>query len=210
MIENYTIGTSATVKEAIQKMTDNMIKAVVVIDESNVIQGLFTNGDMRAFFLRGGSLSANITLAMNKQPGLYSSRLEVEAERSIRLRIIYPIVDEQNHLVDVVYGEQNDKENAGKISDALKDISLVIMAGGKGTRLYPYTKILPKPLIPIGDVTITERIIGTFRRYGISSVFMVLNYKANMIKAYFNEIPASIRKKIEVRFVKDYSEYSQV
>ena len=62
------------------------------------------------------------------------------------------------------------------------------MAGGKGTRLYPYTKILPKPLIPIGEITITERIIDTFRKYGCEKVHMVLNYKANMIKAYMNEI----------------------
>lgn len=188
MIEKYTISISATVKEAIEKMTDNMIKAVVVIDDTNIIRGLFTNGDMRTFFLRGGSLSANISLAMNTNPGLYASRLEVEEERKNRYRIIYPIADDQRRLIDVIYGEEFDKPKSGRISDALNDIPLVIMAGGKGTRLYPYTKILPKPLIPIGDVTITERIIGTFQKYGIKSIFMVLNYKSNMIKAYMNDI----------------------
>ncbi len=188
MIDKYTISSSASVKETLEKMTNNKIKAVVVIDESNVIQGLFTNGDMRAFFLKGGSLGANISLAMNDKPFIYSSRLEVEEERLTRRRIIYPIADEQNHLVDVIYGEDFYDSDAVRISNALNDIPLVIMAGGKGTRLYPYTKILPKPLIPIGDATITERIIGTFQRYGVKSVFMILNYKSNMIKAYMNEV----------------------
>ena len=61
------------------------------------------------------------------------------------------------------------------------------MAGGKGTRLLPYTHVLPKPLIPIGDKPILERIIEQFCKYGCEKFFLVLNYKKNMIKAYFNE-----------------------
>ena len=188
MLEKYTIGIQYSVKEAIEKMTDNMIKAVIVVDDSGTVRGLFSNGDMRAFFLKGGSLSANIMEAMNHNPGLYYSRTEVEEERRTRFRIIYPIVNDERKLIDVIYGEDFENKDSGKINDSLKTIPLVIMAGGKGTRLYPYTKILPKPLIPIGDVTITERIIDSFLRFGVEKVFMVLNYKSNMIKAYMNDI----------------------
>ena len=45
-------------------------------------------------------------------------------------------------------------------------VPVVIMAGGKGTRLEPYTKILPKPLIPVGDLPIMEHIMRQFRQYG--------------------------------------------
>ncbi len=188
MLKKYTIGTKVTVKEAIQKMTDNTLKAIIVVDDDNVVEGLFTNGDMRAFFLKGGALGSSITEAMNTNPILYNSLMEVEEERKRLYRIIYPIVDEGRRLVDVVYGEKNDINTSGTVSNALSDVPLVIMAGGKGTRLYPYTKILPKPLIPIGDITITERIIETFHRYGNKKVYMVLNYKANMIKAYMNDV----------------------
>ena len=68
-----------------------------------------------------------------------------------------------------------------------KGIPVVIMAGGKGTRLYPYTKILPKPLIPIGDIPIMERIIQIFRRYGVQQFYATVNYKKSMIKSYFAE-----------------------
>ena len=62
------------------------------------------------------------------------------------------------------------------------------MAGGMGTRLYPYTKILPKALIPIGDLTITERIINYFTNIGCKDVYLILNHKANMIRSYFEEL----------------------
>lgn len=62
------------------------------------------------------------------------------------------------------------------------------MAGGLGKRLYPYTKILPKPLIPIGEIPISEHIINRFNKYGCKEFFLIVNHKKNMIKAYYNEI----------------------
>ena len=186
MIEKYLVSDDITVKQAIEVMESNMIKAVLIADENKRIRGIFSNGDMRSFFLKGGELSDNIKNAMNAHPILYRSRKEVENEKKTRIRVIYPIVDDNNCLIDVLDDEQT--VTNGVINDSLKDVPLVIMAGGKGTRLYPYTKILPKPLIPIGDLTITERIIERFQRFGCNKVFMVLNYKANMIRAYMTDL----------------------
>ena len=191
MLEKYIVDTECTVKAAIEKMEKESVKAVVIIEEDNKVAGLFSNGDMRSFFLRGGALSANICEAMNKNPVLYHSEEDIEEERKSISRVLYPIVDDENHLIEIK--DYDNSKTVGQISDALKDIPLVIMAGGKGTRLYPYTKILPKPLIPIGDITITERIINSFRRYGCKDVIMILNYKANMIKAYLSELPKDYR-----------------
>ena len=66
-------------------------------------------------------------------------------------------------------------------------MEVVILAGGKGTRLKPYTDILPKPLIPIGDQTITEHILDHFERYGCNRVLMIVNYMKNFIKSYFTD-----------------------
>lgn len=186
MQEKYIVNEQITVKAAIEKMIQEQIKAVVVVDAENVVSGLFSNGDMRNFFLRGGSLSANICEAMNRNPRLFYSEDEVNEERKTQTRVIYPIVDSGRRVIKVL-----DYENInpnGKVNDSLAGIPLVIMAGGKGTRLYPYTKILPKPLIPIGDITITERIIQSFQRYGCREVIMILNHRANMIKAYMAEL----------------------
>jgi NDP-sugar pyrophosphorylase family protein len=67
------------------------------------------------------------------------------------------------------------------------DIPVVIMAGGKGRRLKPFTDILPKPLIPVGDRPITEKIMDIFHSYGVKDFFVTLNYKAKMVEAYFAE-----------------------
>jgi NDP-sugar pyrophosphorylase family protein len=67
------------------------------------------------------------------------------------------------------------------------DLPVVIMAGGKGARLDPFTKILPKPLIPIGDKSIIEVIMDNYAEYGMSEFFLSVNHKAKMVKAYFEE-----------------------
>ena len=64
---------------------------------------------------------------------------------------------------------------------------VVIMAGGKGTRLDPFTRILPKPLIPINDKAIIEVIMENFAAYGMKKFIVSLNYKSKLIKAYFQE-----------------------
>jgi NDP-sugar pyrophosphorylase family protein len=74
---------------------------------------------------------------------------------------------------------------------------VVIMPGGKGTRLDPITRVLPKPLIPIRDKTILELIIKEFYDYGISNFYLTLNYKGSMIEAYFN----SIEKQYKVNYI---------
>lgn len=186
MLEKYTVTVDYTVKKAIEKMKAEAIKAVVVVDGDYKVIGLFSNGDMREFFLQGGALSDEISVAMNSTPKLYTSVDEIEMERKTMTRVIYPIVDEEKHLVRVIDYEKI--ENDEKISNVLEQVTLVIMAGGKGTRLYPYTKILPKPLIPIGDLSITERIINSFAKYGCKDILMILNHKASMIKAYMSEL----------------------
>lgn len=197
MQKKYIVNTQISVKSAIEKMVQERIKAVVVVDDEGAVAGLFSNGDMRNFFLRGGSLSANICEAMNHNPKLFYSENEVNEERKTLKRVIYPMVDSCRRVIGILDYENTDPD--GKVNDALADIPLVIMAGGKGTRLYPYTKILPKPLIPIGDVTITERIIHSFQRYGCNDVVMILNHKANMIKAYMSELD----KNYSVEFVEE-------
>jgi len=63
----------------------------------------------------------------------------------------------------------------------------VILAGGKGTRLKPYTTILPKPLVPIGDKAILEILIGRLKKFGITDITMCVNHLAELIMAYFGD-----------------------
>jgi NDP-sugar pyrophosphorylase family protein len=67
------------------------------------------------------------------------------------------------------------------------------MAGGKGTRLDPFTRILPKPLIPIGDKAIIDIIMERFSRHGVKEYFVSVNHKAKMIRSYFEEMATQYR-----------------
>jgi len=61
----------------------------------------------------------------------------------------------------------------------------VILAGGKGTRLLPYTVALPKPLMPIGDYPILEVIIRQLKKHGFTRITMAVNHQAEIIQAFF-------------------------
>lgn len=63
----------------------------------------------------------------------------------------------------------------------------VVLAGGKGTRLAPYTKILPKPLMPIGDRPVLEVLINQMKRAGVEEVVLTVGHLASLLKAFFND-----------------------
>ncbi len=65
--------------------------------------------------------------------------------------------------------------------------SAVILAGGKGTRLRPYTWVLPKPLMPVGEFPILEIIIKQLVQYNFNHITLAVNHQAELIKAFFGD-----------------------
>jgi dTDP-glucose pyrophosphorylase len=97
-----------------------------------------------------------------------------------------PIVSIEGALKDIIFWE--DLFGEKKQNRILPEkIPLVIMAGGRGSRLAPLTNVLPKPLLPIGDKTIIEKIMGQFACAGCDKFYISINYKAGMIRTYFKE-----------------------
>lgn len=192
MLNDLLVKPTMTVKEVVLYMETKSIKAVIVADDDNFVLGLFTLGDMRHYFLNNGDLLSKITAAMNPHPITFLNEKDAEEMKKKKELIIYPIIDENGKIINAIY-----KNDINYVSEALQHVPVVIMAGGKGTRLYPYTKILPKALMPIGDITITERIINSFQRYGCNDFHMVLNHKAEMIKSYYNDL----KKNYSISFV---------
>ena len=130
MKDKYIIGMNNTVKSTIEKMEKEKIKAVVILDEDEKVVGLFSNGDMRTFFLRGGELSSSICDAMNKNPKLYRSIEEIEEERITTIRVLYPIIDENNKIKDILDYDFLDKE------EKIKQISLWLLWRGEEVQDY--------------------------------------------------------------------------
>lgn len=185
-IMDYTVLPDTSIRDAIEKIDRLNKRAIFVVDSRKRLLGLFTEGDMRKYILSDGNLSASITEAMNCSPIVFDSVISAKKAQKEQKMVVYPVVSPWGELTDAIFGD-GENENK-KINTGLNDIPLVIMAGGKGTRLYPYTKILPKALIPIGNTTITERIINQFYNYGCRDIHFILNHKANMIKSYYEDL----------------------
>ena len=150
--------------------------------------GLFvaaiTDGDIRRWILKKGYLEAKVKEVANYSPKYLMEEDKKKAKEFMKFHSIeaLPIINKDNSIISVVLRNEEEIKSTRKLNTPI-----VIMAGGLGTRLYPYTKILPKALIPIGEIPIVEHIINKFFSYGSSQFFLIVNHKKNMIKAYFSE-----------------------
>ena len=183
LISDFTIDSHLSIMEAIEKMNKNS-KGIIFVVEDKKLCGVITDGDIRRYILKNGDLEKNISEIYNRNPRYLLQDNEETAYELMKkngIRAI-PILDKDKRITKIYFIDEEIETQKVKL-----DIPVVIMAGGKGTRLYPYTQILPKPLIPIGDMTITEHIMGHFEEYGCHKFSMIVNYKKHFIKSYFED-----------------------
>jgi dTDP-glucose pyrophosphorylase len=201
---NLLIGPDFSIKETLKRLNEAGEKTLLVVDESDRLLGTITDGDIRRHILEGISIENTIRNIYNKNSiSLQQSEYSHELSRKILVEHkieLLPIVDENHHVVDFTVWNELDARRVGRIKGKVPlDLPVVIMAGGKGTRMAPFTSILPKPLIPIGERTVLEMIIEGFREFGIKDYYLTLNHKGEMIQAYFN----SIEKDYNMHFVSE-------
>lgn len=189
LLQKFTAAADTAVINAMSKIDGNARGILFVVDGGGRLIGCVTDGDIRRWIIKTGDLNAPAEQYMNRGPRALPLERRKEAPAYMRAHGIrtVPLLDADNRIADIIFADgvlvlqQHKKES-------LKNTPVVIMAGGMGTRLYPYTKILPKPLIPIGDVPILERIINRFCEYGVSRYYLTLNYRKGMIKSYFADL----------------------
>ena len=104
---------------------------------------------------------------------------------------LIPVVQENHLVVDyVTWSSMGGKSQQKK---SLKGVPVVIMAGGKGSRMEPFTKVLPKPLLPVRGKPIIEHIIERFTDLACTDFHLTVNYKSRILKAYFEELQPDYR-----------------
>jgi len=176
--------------------------AVVVSPVTERVTGLVTSGDINRHILGDGSLEDKVEKIMNRK-FIRLRRSDTPREDIENLFTENPI----NAIPVIIRGQLSDvvtpKSLIGRkrVQPTLQrlHLSLVIMAGGKGTRLEPFSSILPKPLIPINGTPMIELIIERFVKYGIRDIYVSVKDKSHMIKAYFREI----KKNYRIHFVEE-------
>ena len=197
-LKKLSVSPETTIKVAMQTLNVTASKIIFVINDKNKLIGSITDGDIRRAILSGIGFERPISKTMHKFPRSVK-RLEKayreKAERYMVEEELYaiPVLDDSDKIVDIFFW-QDFLEKHPLEFHAVREISnpVVIMAGGKGERLDPFTKILQKPFIPFGDKPIIEKIITNFSKYGFSNFILTLNYKKDLIKAYFKEYKSLI------------------
>lgn len=177
------IMSKVSIRDTLQAMDMSALQIAFVVDESNHLLGVVTDGDVRRSLLRGEELSTPVERIMNNHPITAQQRADrAELLRLMKAKTVrqIPLVDEEKHLVGLVQMEEllyrPQRENA-----------VVLMAGGLGTRLRPLTDKIPKPLLKVGAKPILETILESFLDAGFHRFYFAVNYKSQMIEDYFGD-----------------------
>ncbi len=187
-LKHTLVGCGMTIKEALKRMDEAGEKTLFVTDEENKLLGSVTDGDIRRWILKGATLEKGVTCVMNKNPHYLQNGYAKEEAKDLMLSKAIgclPIVDAHKRVISAIWWLDFFEKKINKQKSI--DASVVIMAGGEGKRLSPFTNILPKSLIPIGDKPVIEVIMERFAEYGCKDFYLSVNYKANILKAYFDD-----------------------
>ena len=187
------VSKNVTIKNAMRQMDKSGKKIVFVTDNKGTLAGTITDGDVRKWILADGDLSKSVRNIYNKKPLYVKKTVSKREARKILIESgleAIPILDGKMRITDIFFLKDVVKEDMVKgIKKSDLKIPLIVMAGGEGTRLDPFTRILPKALIPVGDKPVVEVIIDNFLRYLSGDIYLILGYKWEMIKSYFANSP---------------------
>ncbi len=191
-LELILISRNTTLKQAIQKLNETAEKILFVVDNDKRLLGTITDGDIRRGIISGMQFGEKIDDIMKREfISVNVGMTDIEAyvcDVMARLEIEQiPVLDDNGMIVDVMLWTDFLKEKKQIPTRVLHENQVVIMAGGKGSRLDPFTRILPKPLIPIGNKPVIEVIMEKFFQYGFHKFMYTLNYKKDYMKIFLKE-----------------------
>ena len=184
-LKRVLVSSDDTLLDSLSKMDQAAMQLLIVINDAGQIIGIITDGDIRRAILKGLDFDTRLDKIMHCSPFCMPEKSSLakvkEMMKTHSIRHI-PLIDSKRRVKDLVIWS----DCFGVIREERRE-KVVIMAGGKGTRLDPFTKILPKPMIPLGDKPIIEVIMDKFYQQGFSEFILSLGYKAEIIKMYFAE-----------------------
>lgn len=180
------IDESKSILEAIQQLNDTASQILFVVNQHGTLMGSLTDGDIRRAISSGRELSTAVANICNKHPKSITSHSKIKAREVMEQYGIsrVPVIDNKGKPIGVMYLENFFSEEPWKKNRSNK---VVVMAGGRGSRLDPITKIIPKPLLPVGDKPMLELIMESFAKCGFSAFVLSINYRKDFIKTYLAE-----------------------
>lgn len=179
------VSPGASILDTIRVIDAGAQQIAIAVDENLHLLGVVTDGDIRRAILRGVDLSGPVSQILNSRPTVCKRTASKEElaktllgqERITRL----PVVDDQGNVVGLYRTEDL------VANPYAHDLPVVLMAGGLGTRLRPFTDNIPKPMIDVGGRPILEHIIRRFVSQGFKRFYISVNYLSHIIKEHFGD-----------------------
>ncbi|MBF0343551.1 MAG: CBS domain-containing protein [Nitrospirae bacterium] len=195
-LKSILILRDTTIKSAMQVLNETAEKILFVVDQRNKLIGTVTDGDIRRGIINGLGFYDKIESIMYKNYLSIKSNTPNIEEHAIKLMLEYkieqiPVLNENGEIINAILWTDVLGEKGLLQTIQLSHNQVVIMAGGKGSRLDPFTRIFPKPLIPIGSKPIVEIIMEKFYRNGFYRFIYTLNYKKEYMKLFLRESKSS-------------------
>lgn len=191
------ISPAAAVLDAVRLLDLTALQIALVVDEEQHLLGTITDGDVRRGIIQGIPLEAPVSRIMNRAPiaALPSDDPEkLRAKlRGLKLKHL-PIVDGVGTVVGLYTVEDLLADKAPH------DNWVLLMAGGQGARLRPFTETTPKPLLTIGKKPLLETILEKFIMQDFRRFYISLNYKGEMIRAHFGD---GSHWGVEIRYIEE-------
>lgn len=177
VFENYSI-------RQVLKVLDEGAKGIVfVVDPNHSLVGTITDGDIRRALLKGEDLESKVSNIVHREPiyaNIDMNKTQIKDLIIKKAVKVMPIVDNNGKIIDII-----------TINDLLlpegKENTVVIMAGGLGSRLKELTEEIPKPMLKVGEHPMLQHIINNFKQHGYNKIVMSVNYKSEIIENYFQD-----------------------
>lgn len=182
-ISSISIASSVTALDAMRVINSSAAHIALVVDNQRRLLGTITDGDIRRGMLNGKSLELPVQHLMNRQFRYVRIGEDQEAVREMMHRDLLqqiPVLDDKGRVVDLLL-LQNILQQPKVVN------AVVIMAGGKGTRLRPYTENCPKPMLEVDGKPMLEILLEQCIRSGFCKFYLSVNYLKEQIFDYFQD-----------------------
>ena len=176
-IADLRVAPTGTVRDAIAAIAAARKQIALVLDAQDHLVGVVTDGDVRRGILRGVDLDAPVAEVTNTTP-LVANAADDPATVTERMTALdirrVPVIDDAGVVTGLITAER-------LLRPASTSTPVVLMAGGRGERLYPLTKDVPKPMLPVGGMPLLEIILRNLAAQGFVEVYISVNYLADVI-----------------------------
>lgn len=170
-----------TALKILDQLPDSASRTLFVIDNNSKMVGTVTDGDIRRGLLNGCEISQSIEYFMNNNFKYIEDSHNITA-------LIKQFKQADINLIPILDSKFQIKEILDlKLTRTLLPITALLMAGGRGERLKPFTDATPKPMLKVGDKPILEINIDRLISFGISEIFISVKYLKEQIMDYFGD-----------------------